>query len=666
MKSNSYPLRQRRDDIQGLRVVSALLVFSFHVFFSGVSGGVDVFFVVSGYFLASNAVKRDELRVLPPLLSFYRNFLLRVAPQAIVALLGILLLLLFLMSPMVWATNLRDIAASALYLENFRLINRGHDYLARSESLTVVQHFWAVSLIGQTYFVWPFIIKLNKLLMRWFIREPRKMLTLLVSVLTLASFCWCLYFTHTSPSSAYFDFFSRFWEFGCGVLLGIQSTKAQQMPRHAAVLSWLGLAALVSCGFLIGSTLAFPGYASVWPVAGALLFIRYGDPEKQLNPSWLLSRPRLANLGAISFGVYLWHWPLYVVFGNSTDHTGALPLMPGLGVLFLSIICAILSKKIVDWFFSHKLVSSSKTLVPLSFLSLLFLISSSSEFARREVNKKGRSWDAANMHSTGFVLPGPFSVRGDNASVYKSGCHQHGTGVEVKTCSFGRNDAARKIVLVGGSHSTHWLPALVLHAEKEDWQVISITKSGCLFGDPADEEIFRNAHTSCRTWNLAAIREITALKPDLVVTLATRSVYYPQGRTEYVPEGYLSYFRQLKANAIPALALRDNPWMGKDIPMCVYSPIVTDKDICGQDRHQVLHDDAYFEAIKILPSNVRVADLSSQFCDDIRCWAVKDGIAIYRDSNHMTASYAERISPALRDAVNNALFHADTEPKAKP
>jgi peptidoglycan/LPS O-acetylase OafA/YrhL len=131
---SSASARPRRDDIQGLRVIGALLVFSFHVFFSGVSGGVDVFFVISGYFMAKNAIGRGELANPPTLWSFYRDFLLRVAPQAALALIGIVLLLFLFLSPMVWSTNLRDIVASALYLENVRLINRGQDYLARSEA----------------------------------------------------------------------------------------------------------------------------------------------------------------------------------------------------------------------------------------------------------------------------------------------------------------------------------------------------------------------------------------------------------------------------------------------------------------------------------------------------------------------------------------------------
>lgn len=646
---------QRRDDIQGIRVIGALLVFSFHVFFSGVSGGVDVFFVISGYFMAANAVKRGQL-ARPPLLSFYRNFLSRVAPQAILALVGSMALLFFFTSPMVWSTNLRDIGASALYLENVRLIQRGQDYLARSESLTLVQHFWAVALIGQTYFLWPLLLRMNKALVRLLGICENRMLAILISVLSLVSFCWCLYSTASTPASAYFDLFARFWEFGCGVLLGLQGiARSRTKPVHAAALSWLGLALLGSCGFLIGSSQAFPGYAALWPVSAALLLIRYGSPGTRFNAGWLLSRPQLARWGEVSFGVYLWHWPLYAVYANSSNHPEGTPLAQGIGLLLLSIACALFCKRAVDWCLSARPVSSSTTLVPIGFLSLLLMISSSSEFARQEIAENGRSWDRDNLRMAGHIAPGPFSVRDDNAAVYRNGCHQNGTSEKLNTCSFGNPKAMKKIVLVGGSHSAHWLPTLVLHAEKEGWQIISMTKSGCLFADPDDEAVFAKSHDSCATWNESAMRAILAIKPDLVVTLATRYLDAENGRVEYVPEGYLARFRELESHRIRTVALRDNPWMRKDIPVCAYSPLVTDKNICGDKRSHVLNDAAYSAAIKHIPKGVRVIDLTPHFCDRSHCWAVKHDIVIYRDSNHITASYAERISPALRNAVADVL-----------
>lgn len=642
---------QRRYDIQGIRVIGALLVFSFHVFFSGVSGGVDVFFVISGYFLAANALQRGELSRPAPLLAFYRNFLLRVAPQAIGALVGICFLLFFFMSPMVWTANLRDIMASALYLENVRLINKGQDYLARSEALTLVQHFWAVSLIGQTYFSWPFILRLNLHVARWMRKESRSMLIILVAALSGMSFAWSIYATAVNPTSAYFSFFTRFWEFGCGVLLGLQlQASTHRAMGYKAALSWLAVVLLVSCGFAIGSTLAFPGYASLWPVAGALLLIRYGDPADKRNVGWILSRRWLSGLAAVSFGVYLWHWPLYVVYQSMTQ-VDSVPLGAGVILLALSVACAFGTKTLVEWLLSLRWVAANRTLAPAGLLGLLLVISVSSEVVRRHTIAHGRDWDKEQMSSIGFIAPGPFSVRDDNAVVYENGCHQNGVAEEVKTCSFGKQREGNTIMLVGGSHSTQWLPALMLHAAREDWHIVSMTKSGCLFADPDDEALFSSLHDSCAAWNEAALEKILELKPQLVLSLGTRHRDTEAGREEYVPSGYLERFDQLAAHGIQTLALRDNPWLDKDVPVCVYSPMIDDKSICGDERAEVLNDRSFAASRARLPAHVRMLDMSKYFCDAKTCWATRNGVAIYRDSNHITKTYAEKISPALRDAV---------------
>jgi len=295
----SIPTQQKRDvrnDIQGVRAIGCLLVFVFHVFFNGVSGGVDVFFVVSGYFMARNAAKRDGLGGRIDILSFYKSFLVRIAPQAAITLVGIVLIIYFFSSPMSWAANLRDVAASALYIENWWLIQRGQDYLARSEALSFTQHFWAISLIGQSYFVWPLILSLSNGISRKVAQDPRAMLVRLVLALSLLSFAWSVYATANSPASAYFDFLARFWEFGAGVLLGLLRSDERMQGTQAAALSWAGVLLLLGCGFLIGTRLDFPGYASLWPVTAAILIIRYGRPSDQANPSRLLAHPLLVRL----------------------------------------------------------------------------------------------------------------------------------------------------------------------------------------------------------------------------------------------------------------------------------------------------------------------------------------------------------------------------------
>lgn len=295
--------------------------------------------------------------------------------------------------------------------------------------------------------------------------------------------------------------------------------------------------------------------------------------------------------------------------------------------------------------------TQTKPFVPLGVLGLLIGLSMTAEAARLHVLWNGRAWNADFAEESDFIAPGPFRVRFDNADVYKLGCHQNLKSSQVKTCAFGSKTPQKTIVVVGGSHSAQWLPALTSHAAAENWHIVSMTKSRCLFADPEDHILFEDLDPSCKKWNIAALEKIVQLKPDLVLSLATRWQGMDERRTEYVPTGYHSHFATLEAAGIKVFALRDNPWMDKDVPLCVYSPVAVDKAACGRKRSHVLDDVSFKRGIAGMPANVHVGDMSDHFCDKQHCWAVRHGISIYRDSNHITATYAKKISVSLREQI---------------
>lgn len=91
------------------------------------------------------------------------------------------------------------------------------------------------------------------------------------------------------------------------------------------LLSWIGLALILSCGVAIGSRLAFPGVAALWPVVGAALILLAGDEARRSNAGALLALPLLSRPGTYAFGIYLWHWPIYwLVY----ERLGGMPSLP--------------------------------------------------------------------------------------------------------------------------------------------------------------------------------------------------------------------------------------------------------------------------------------------------------------------------------------------------
>jgi peptidoglycan/LPS O-acetylase OafA/YrhL len=150
--------REFRPEIEGLRAVAALLVMTYHLWFDRVSGGVDVFFVISGYLVTQSLLRQAERDGKLDVTGFWRRLVRRLAPASFLILflaaIGCVLLL-----PMVrWADTAQQIVASALYVENWLLAFNAVDYLARDTPQSPVQHFWALSIQGQFYFFWPLLI----------------------------------------------------------------------------------------------------------------------------------------------------------------------------------------------------------------------------------------------------------------------------------------------------------------------------------------------------------------------------------------------------------------------------------------------------------------------------------------------------------------------------
>jgi peptidoglycan/LPS O-acetylase OafA/YrhL len=322
----------KRQDIQGLRAVGVLLVAIFHIFEWGVSGGVDVFLTVSGFFLWFTAVKLVELD--KDYLDHYRGFFTRTVPQTLLVILVALAVSFILVSPAEWSSILRDAAFSAVFLQNYRLAILDHDYLARSENLSLFQHYWAVSVIAQVYFIFPALTLGASLISKYAKFRKKVALALIITFVSILSFGWFVYLSFNFPRLMHYETLARIWQFGAGAIVAALISQLKiKLASEVLVdaMSWLGLLAVLLCGFLIGDL--FPGFASIWPTFGALLLLIFSSDTvlNKRNASFLLSQKLLVWFGSISFGIYLWHWPIYAIyFRYSPEQT---PLSAGIIII---------------------------------------------------------------------------------------------------------------------------------------------------------------------------------------------------------------------------------------------------------------------------------------------------------------------------------------------
>lgn len=292
-----------RPDIDGLRAVSILVVVLFHAFpddFKGGFVGVDVFFVISG-FLIGGLITHELDAGTFSFASFYARRVRRIFPALIVVVAAVLLIGWNSMFPQELRQLGRHIAASALFISNFVLLDEV-GYFDMEAHTKPLLHLWSLAIEEQFYLLWP--------LFAWLLRKRRAIFIAATAAITLASLGFNVSSTETSV--AFYSPVSRVWELATGVLLAhiprdvMARWSGHQIWRDA--LSGFGLAAIILAVFVTDAQ-SFPGWWPLLPVVGAA-FVIAGGPRSFINRR-LLSVSSVVWLGKISYPLYLWHWPLF-------------------------------------------------------------------------------------------------------------------------------------------------------------------------------------------------------------------------------------------------------------------------------------------------------------------------------------------------------------------
>lgn len=313
-----------RPALDGLRSVAVYLVLLFHAGLSAVDGGfvgVDLFFVLSGFLVASILLTELDETGRVRLWRFYARRVRRLLPAALVVV--VLTAGLFvLVAPSVRRLPLvGDAQASLLYVANWRFLAQDQDYFGADIDRSPYLHFWSLSIEEQFYVVFPLVLlALFAAARRW-----RPALVVGVTVLFLASLTSQLVSASTSAGHAYYGTDARAYQLLAGVLAAMWwragagarssgSGAARGIGRLLAPAGLLGLGVLGS-GLLDVSASLRGMAATVASVAAVLGLMVHASGAS----SRLLARPTPVYLGRISYGTYLWHWPVILVLGEVLD-----------------------------------------------------------------------------------------------------------------------------------------------------------------------------------------------------------------------------------------------------------------------------------------------------------------------------------------------------------
>ena len=318
--------------LDGLRALAVLLVLGFHFGVPGMTGGyfgVDVFYVLSGFLITGLLVGERERTGRIRLGAFWLRRARRLVPALLVVVVAVVLMVRFAMPPGYFG-DMRASALSALfYVSNWWQIAASSNYFVASAPASPLTHTWSLAIEEQFYLVWPFVVLLALRLGRDTVRGIRILLAISVagavgSAVEMAA----LYRPVGSTTRIYFGTDTHAQSVLVGAALACVLLLAQRrrglagMDPTAASRRWRAVATVAGVGG-VGGILALsrwvPGTSAVayrggFLVAGgctaAVITAAVVVPRGPL--SRLLSvRPAVA-LGTVSYGVYLWHYPVAV------------------------------------------------------------------------------------------------------------------------------------------------------------------------------------------------------------------------------------------------------------------------------------------------------------------------------------------------------------------
>jgi peptidoglycan/LPS O-acetylase OafA/YrhL len=653
----STPPARFRPELQGLRALAVTLVVVHHVSDGRVSGGVDVFFLISGFLLTGQLARAAERGGID-LRALWSRMARRLLPSATVVLLATVAAGALLLPETRWPQTVREVVASALFLENWQLAADAVDYTARTNTTSVVQHFWSLSIQVQFFLVWPLAVTLVALVVRG---APHRLHAHLAATLLgvfAASLSFSVALTATEQPLAYFHSLTRLWEFALGGLLALWIDRFPWTRGERIALGWVGVVGLVACGFVLDGGSIFPGYAALWPTLCGVLVLLGGVTRSRYGAHRLLLLRPVQFVGGVSYPLYLWHWPVLVLFMVARDQDEVGPL-GGFAVIAVSVVLAVLTSRFVESPVRRLRIGDGGTYrYTAAAVTVVLLAATAWQLAadRRDIPTDGLGgpqYPGAVALVDGEpepapLVPAPVSVYGDWVWVQNWDCAPLADlGSDICTQPVAA-PAQRRILVVGDSHLEQFVGALVPIAQRHDWQLITALRGACPFStvsevDPND--------AGCLAWNAAVADKIAELRPDAVVTLATRDVR--GGLTEQTPPGFVEQWRRLYDLGLPVLAIRDNPRFPYDVPDCVRR-LGRDGDPCGMDRDTVYAADPPYARLDVSP-NVSFLDLADLVCDDTRCPAEIGNVLLYLDDNHLTASYATTMAPVIEDQVVSAI-----------
>jgi peptidoglycan/LPS O-acetylase OafA/YrhL len=678
--------------VDGLRALAVSSVILFHLWpwvLPGGYTGVDIFFVISGFVVTGSMTGRRFETLGNFLTYFYARRLVRIMP-ALGAMLIAAILATNLFVPDAWLSrSVPQTGIAAFFgLSNVALATDNDTYFGPQAGYNPFTHTWSLGVEEQFYLLFPFLLYPYQRLQA---RISERRLLWLVGGLTLGSFAIAAILLTQPQRFAFYLIFPRFWELGVGMLLCLTLDRWRPWIGTLGATQRGGLMlaslALIGAGLAMPPTGLFPFPLALLPVLGTAGLIATVRALPRSPATRVFGFRPFVVVGQLSYSLYLWHWPVFVLF-RWTIGLETLPL--ALAALGLAIALATLSYYFIEQPLrtNSRIAAMPRPLVVKGALAcvagaglaglLIFLLHDRISLS---VTSDHRAWYAETNRT---LDPAQTHCRvTEDVTSFAGGKVTSWTPSQCKM-----RPAGFSVFAIGDSHNTAYAPDYRQLAADLGVTVHSWFRAGCPFLRLNDAIV---ARAKCDDYDAALIAEMRAkAKPGDVIFLpglrvarlinqfvndhdidnAMPTSVSPQ--TFAATQATLAQLAGTGAKIVfeaPKPLFRSPPfrcsdWFNRNNPICRGGLTIARAELEAR-RRPVL--DAMNRLADAQPA-LAVWDPFTLLCPGDECDAMPGGVPLFFDGDHLSGSGNDLVYPSLRDAIVRASGRAEaaTAPAASP
>lgn len=654
---------QLRLELQVLRALAVLSVVVYHLYPNLLPTGllgVDVFFVLSGYLITSLIWRDFESAkgkaLLGQLGRFWARRARRLLPAALLVLVTTFLAGLWLGPRTWWLDSSGSFFASGAYVANWYFGFEATDYLRADAAVSPYQHFWSLSVEEQFYVLWPLLV-IGVIASS--IRKKLNTTIWIMVALTIASFVFAIYSSYTDPLFAFYNTFTRIWEFGFGAVLALVQFRAKpSLPKKFFGLSWLLLAVSMFIPHT-QQTLLWQTLIAVGLTVAVIIVSEKKLAEKRWQP--------LHWVGDYSYGIYLWHWPVLIlapwVIGSSALSAS---WFEQIGLLILTLLLAWLSKNLIEDPIRFGAFSKLRNSLQISLLlgiTVAILLS----FAQIESNVRASASQPITVVTEEEEEVAPYTpslteLVNDKPEVEEGDYVVRLNKPGFIVSEFGDVESDISIALIGDSHARQYFDPMLALANRLNFRLDVISKTACTVQDPSDYQLEgEGGYLYCKEWNQQLSDHLAKTRYDLLIT--SNSTLIHDGKRAPT-RSFVSAVKSWQNYGQEVLVIRDNPKPNvkdevSDFRYCIEQYPLEAGEKCGTAFEYAMRsiDTFYTESVKL--PGVMGRDLTDVYCQGDWCPAVIDRVIVYRDGSHLSATFAKTLEDELEQALREAVAFID-------